>query len=265
MNQNKITGFDFIRAFSVFFVFMAHIITKNSENQVFVLVIRAISPGITMSLLGFISGYLLSSKDIVSFNGGFYIKRFSRIYVALFVCLTVVVAMHIILSYNVICQHSLIHFMGLSFFMELFQVKNNSSIGAGLWFITIINIMYLALPIIVYIYSHKNKTVHLVFAIVVFLFLNQVMSSATSAWNVIIAFNIGCYAGISSSIKEIYKRSMVFYVIATFSLFVLSAFATSNVIFYEVRSFLFPLYPVFVAPLLLKIGNKIKGKLANYN
>jgi len=83
MDQNKINGFDFIRAFSIFFIFIAHIIDKQCDNQTILLIGRAISPGLTMSMLGFISGYLLSSKYKTSFDGIFYIKRFSRIYSSL--------------------------------------------------------------------------------------------------------------------------------------------------------------------------------------
>ncbi len=177
MKQNKIAGFDFIRAFAIFFVFMAHIINKQCDNQIILLIERGISPGLTMSLLGFISGYLLTRKYQKSYDGRFYIKRFSRIYSSIFICLTTVVIMHIMLGYDVINQHSIIHYMGLSFFIELLQVENKSSIGSGLWFITIIIFMYLLLPIISYIYCHKNKIYHLLFVVVVCLFLNHVMYS----------------------------------------------------------------------------------------
>jgi len=261
MNQNKISGFDFIRAFSIFFVFMAHIINKQSDNQAILLIVRAISPGLTMSMLGFISGYLLSSKYKTSFDGKFFIKRFSRIYSSLFICLTFIVIMHIILSYDVINQHLIIHYMGLSFFIELMQVENNSSIGGGLWFITIINIMYLTLPLITYIYSHKNKLIHLVSIVIICLCLDQVMYSIASAWNVVIAFNIGCFIGISSSIDELSKKSTAFYALSTVLLIIISALATSKIIPYEIRGLLFPLYPIFAAPFFFKIGNHLKGIL----
>ena len=259
MDQNKINGFDFIRAFSIFFIFIAHIIDKQCDNQTILLIGRAISPGLTMSMLGFISGYLLSSKYKTSFDGIFYIKRFSRIYSSLFVCLTLIIILHIILSYDVINQHSIIHYMGLSFFIELMQIENNSSIGKGLWFITIINIMYLTIPLITFIYSHKNKLIHVIFVVITCLFLEELMSSTASAWNVIIAFNIGCFIGITSSVNELSQKSTAFYALSTSLLIIISALATSRIIPYEIRHLLFPIYPIFAAPFLFKIGNNLKG------
>jgi len=260
MNQNKnnMCGFDFIRAFSVFFVFMAHIINKQCENTTILLIERAISPGMTMSLLGFISGYLLSSKYKTKFDGIFFIKRFSRIYSSLFICLTVIVVIHIILSYDVINIHSIIHYMGLSLFIDLLQVNNISSIGNGLWFITIINIMYLTLPLMTYIYSHKNKVIHLLSIIIICIFLNHVIYTVPSAWNVIIAFNIGCFIGVSSSIDKSFQKPTTFYAIATLLLFILSALATSSIIQNSIRGLLFPLYPFFIVPLLFRIGSNLR-------
>ena len=120
--MNKIIGFDFIRAFAIFFVFIAHILNKQSHNPIVLLIERTISPGLTMSVLGFISAYILTSK-YKEFDGSFYVKRFSRIYSSLIICLSLITVLHIFLSYDVINQHSIIHFLGLSFFMGLFQVR----------------------------------------------------------------------------------------------------------------------------------------------
>ena len=256
--ENKIVGFDFIRTFAIFFVFMAHILSRQSHNEIVLLIGRSISPGLTMSVLGFISGYLLTSQ-YNTFNGSFYVKRFSRIYSSLISCLSVITILHLILLYNVINQHSIIHFMGLSFFMELFKVTNESSLGGGLWFITIINLMYLLLPLMCQLYTHKYNKIHLLIIIVLCLFFHRVMYGTASAWNVVIAFNIGCYVGLNSSIEMFTKKSLFFYLSATIMLLLLSGLATSRTIPHEVRILLFPFYPLFVIPLLFKVGNRIKG------
>ena len=259
MKKNRINGFDFIRTFAIFFVFMAHIFDKQCDNSTILLIERAISPGLTMSLLGFISGYLLSKKYKTKYDAVFYIKRFSRIYSSLFSCLSCIVILHIILSYDVVNQHSIIHYMGLSFFIDLLQVENNSSIGAGLWFITIINMMYLILPLLSFVYIHKNRIYHLTIIIISCLFLNWVMYSTASAWNVVIAFNIGCYVGLNYSIEKLSQKSIYFYAILTIILIITSTLATSKIIPYEIRSILFPVYPIIVAPLFFKIGNLLTG------
>lgn len=258
--SDKITGFDFIRAFAIFFVFLSHIIHGQADNARILLIAGSISPGLTMSVLGFISGYLLTSKH-KDFDGVFYVKRFSRIYSSLITCLSVITILHLFLSYDVINQHSIIHFMGLSFFMNLFEVANKSSIGDGLWFVTIINILYLLLPLISKLYNHKYKYVHLVIVVLFSLFLNQVMYTTASAWNVIISFNIGCYVGLNSNIDFFTKKSFKFYLFSTSVLLILCGLATSKMISYEFRSLLIPLYPFFAVPLLFKIGNNLKGWL----
>ena len=256
--MKNIIGFDFIRAFAIFFVFIAHILNKQSHNSIILLIERSISPGLTMSVLGFISAYLLTSK-YKKFNGSFYVKRFSRIYSSLIICLSLITVLHLFLSYDVINQHSIIHFMGLSFFMELFQVTNKSSLGGGLWFVTIIIIMYLLLPLMCQFYTHKYKKIHLLIIIFCCLFFNKVMYGVASSWNVAISFNIGCFIGLNSNIKDFFNKSLAYYALATCVLLVLSGLATSKIIPYEIKSLLLPFYPFCAIPMLYKIGNKITG------
>jgi peptidoglycan/LPS O-acetylase OafA/YrhL len=258
-HNNRIEGFDFIRAFAIFFVFLSHIIVKQSHDELILLIIRSISPGLTMSALGFISAYLLVSKYNV-FDGNFYVKRFSRIYSSLLVCLFAITILHKALSYDVINQHLIIHYMGLSFFLDLLSIPNKSSIGIGLWFVTIINIMYLLLPLARVIYRHKYSKAHLFIIILLCMFLNKFMYNAGSAWNVVMAFNIGCYIGINSNIEIFTQKSLLYFLFTTLLLLLLSALATLKILPHEVRNFLLPLYPFFAIPLLFKIGSSLKGR-----
>ena len=251
-------GFEFIRASAILFVFLAHSIDNQSHNEIFLLLIRSISPGLTMSALGFISGYLLSAKYGV-FDGSFYIKRFARIYSSLFVCLFLIGLLHLYLSYDVINQHSIIHFMGLSFFLNLLLVNNKSSIGIGLWFVTIINMMYLLLPLITILYKHRRSWIHLILTVGLCLFFDKVMYGTESAWNVVMSFNIGCYIGVNSDFEKFSNRSLAFYVLTTGVLIMLCAGATARLLPYQIRGLLMPFYPVFALPMLWKIGNRISG------
>lgn len=258
----KIAGFNFVRTFAVYFVFLAHIINAQSDNQFVLLFIRSVSPGLTMSVLGFISGYLLVAK-YESFDGAFYVKRFSRIYSSLFLCLSAVTILHLNMSYDVVNQHSIIHFMGLSFFMELFGVVNNSSLGGGLWFVTVIIILYLLLPLITTLYRHRMAFYHLLLVVFSCIILNTIMYGTASSWNIIIAFNIGCYIGINKDIDAFTEKTTLFYLFTTLVLLMTCVLSTSKIISYEFRTLLLPLYPLFAVPLLLKIGNNIKGYLKN--
>lgn len=85
--DNRIEGYDFIRSFAILVVFLCHAF-KRSTNEVFFLGSHALSPGLTMSLLEFISAALLSARD--EDFGSFLIKRFTRIYSSLIFCLIVI-------------------------------------------------------------------------------------------------------------------------------------------------------------------------------
>lgn len=258
--EERDIGYDFIRMFAICIVFMGHIIGRQIHSEPILLIIRSLSPGLTMSLLGFISGYLLVAKYDL-FDGNFYIKRFSRIYSSLIICLLPIILFHIYLSYDVLNQHSVLHLMGLSFFMDLLHVPNKSSIGAGLWFITIINFMYLSLPLIKKVYSHEHSKIHLFLIIIFCLFFQTILWGSGSGWNVIISFNIGCYVAQNSNIKSLSKRSLMFYIVTTAILLLVCGLSTSKAISYEMRILLLPLYPFFAVPLLYKIGNRVAGKL----
>lgn len=257
---NKDIGFDAIRTFAIFFVLFAHAIDRQTNNENILLFFRSMSPGLTMSMLGFISGYLLINKS-KSYDGLFFIKRFSRIYISLFICLSAISIWHFYLGYNVINQHSIYHFMGLSFFLDLFSVENQSSIGAGLWFITIIIIMYLLIPVIKTLYSHKNRLIHLVLIILGLLAMCNIFVRGTSGWNVIMAFNIGCFIGLNSNIESHCRKSVQLNFLSLILIVLVCGFATAKIIPYNIRMLLFPLYPFFAVPFFYNVGWVLKGWL----
>jgi hypothetical protein len=76
--RNRIDSFDLIRSFAILTIFIDHTITKDPriDNGFAHLAITTLSPGLTMSLLGFISAALLSSTMLN--YGPFLIKRFTR-------------------------------------------------------------------------------------------------------------------------------------------------------------------------------------------
>ena len=74
--QERIEAYDFIRSAAILLVFFGHILGNQITNGAVSLMLRSLSPGLTMSLLGFISAALLSAREHDS--GAFLIKRFSR-------------------------------------------------------------------------------------------------------------------------------------------------------------------------------------------
>jgi fucose 4-O-acetylase-like acetyltransferase len=141
-------GYDFIRSVAILIVFFGHIlqIQARDGHTWFVIHALSLSPGMTMSLLGFISAVLLSDKEYD--YGTFLVRRFTRIFIPLACCLFIMLAAHALLGKKIFTTHVLFHLLGLSAFLDLFEIKNKATIGGGLWFITAILIMYLILPLL---------------------------------------------------------------------------------------------------------------------
>lgn len=249
-------GYDFIRSFAILVVFFGHIIDKQSSNDALLLFLRSLSPGLTMSLLGFISAVLISKKYTASFGANFLIKRLSRIYISLFVCLTFLSLYLLFLGKDVINQHSVLHYMGLSFFFTLFGVKSISPLGSGLWFITGILFMYLLFPFFGKLLCHRRGLAHLLVVISSFTFLDYKMYGTESIWNVTISFSLGIYVGFNDKIKQFEKGNTFAFVLAPL-LLILCALATIRIIPYEIRGLLFAFYPIAFVPLLFDFSSRL--------
>lgn len=255
MNR-RIEGYDFIRSFAILIVFLGHILGKQATNEGIKLVFNSLSPGLTMSLLGFISAVLLSSRNLDV--GSFLIKRFTRIYISLFYCLILILCAHLLLGKEVVNQHMLLHFMGLSAFFDLFLVKNKATIGYGLWFITAINLMYLFLPLLQKIFRHDRGLSHLAIFVILCTMLNFTMYGTSSIWNVVISFSVGVYFGVNGLTDRLIDvKNKFFYIVGCIILLFIVALSTSRVLPYETRQMLFFFYPLAFVPMLFAISAKI--------
>ncbi|OGM11052.1 hypothetical protein A2Z22_03615 [Candidatus Woesebacteria bacterium RBG_16_34_12] len=75
--KDRILGYDVARFFAILTVFFAHILLYQTNNKIIFVSLASLSPGITMSLLGFISAALLSKTtdfmaNFPSFNNVLY-------------------------------------------------------------------------------------------------------------------------------------------------------------------------------------------------
>jgi peptidoglycan/LPS O-acetylase OafA/YrhL len=120
-------GYDLIRTFAILCIFLYHILNRQASNPVVLITINSLLV-VSLSLLGFISAALLSDKSNIDF-GTFLVKRLTRIYLPLILCLTVVLILHAWIGKTQIGQQVLLHFMGLTAFFKLLGVENKTSIG----------------------------------------------------------------------------------------------------------------------------------------
>jgi peptidoglycan/LPS O-acetylase OafA/YrhL len=253
--EGRVRGYDLIRSFAVMTVFLAHIIDGQVTNPVLLNAARSVSPGLTMSLLGFISGALLSSRNTEP--GPFLVKRLTRIYVPLLLCLTLVLVLHALVGRRVLCQHTLLHFLGLSGFFDLFLVKNHSSVGSGLWFITTIIAMYLLLPLLITLFRHKNGLLHIAALVLACIGLSFVMYATLSTWNVVISFCLGVYLSVNDRLDPLLGWGIAFPSLFSAGVIVVCALSTAGVLPYTIRAILFPLYPIAFVPLFFYVAERL--------
>lgn len=140
--KNRILGYDLARAFSVIFVFIAHIVLAQSSNTYAGIFFASVSPGITMSLLAFISACLLAnSKSLITNYPEFIFRRLARLYIPMFYVLSFALVLISIYGTTFNKEHLIYQYMGLGLFFDWLRVPNEAAIGWGLWFVTAIFIM----------------------------------------------------------------------------------------------------------------------------
>lgn len=261
--DKRIVGYDFIRSFAILTVFIGHILTNQPTNEGALLAICTLTPGLTMSLLGFISAALLSAREYDS--GSFLVKRFTRIYVPLLLCLTVVLSLHAFLGKKVLSQHTLLHAMGLSAFFEMFLVQNKATIGGGLWFITVISLMYLVLPLLQKLFRHPRGLMHLILLVIFCTGLNVVTYGMQSTWNVVISFAVGVFCVVNGHIKGLIGvgSNRVFAALGSTGLLIVAALSTAHVLPDWIRGLLFAFYPLAFVPFLFAVSEKLPAVIVS--
>jgi len=252
---HRIYGYDLIRTISILIVYLAHILSNQLSGEFALLLVRTFSPGLTMSLLGFISGSLLARTE--NNLGVFFLKRFSRIYTSLFLCLTCVSLYHYFLGKGVLSQHALLHFMGLTAFFEIFIVKSKAAIGEGLWFITAICLMYILLPLLIILFEHRRGTLHFILIVLGCTLLHLTMYGTQSLWNVFISFCLGVYLSVRDFLPRLIEVKPKYSLPLAITLLIICGLSKSKILPYPVQSFLFVFYPFAFVSLFFAISGKL--------
>ena len=187
-----VAGFDLIRSVSFIFIFLYHIVNRQVSDPAVVLIAK-MAMVISLSMLGFISSILLSDKNIGT--GVFLMRRLTRIYIPLFLCLVSVMIMHALIGKTVVGQHALLHLLGLTGFFKLFGVKSNATIGHGLWFVTTIIGLYFLLPVLHQLFRRSGGFYNLLGVVISCTALNYSLSGTENIFTIVITFSIGVYLG----------------------------------------------------------------------
>jgi peptidoglycan/LPS O-acetylase OafA/YrhL len=242
----RIPAYDLARTFAIVTVFLGHSIINHTSSRLAGQALSSLSPWLTMSLLGFISALLLANRNEES--GAFLIKRFTRLYPSLLLCLAVVTVLQLILGTAVLNADTAVHFMGLSGIFSLISAPNHASVGRGLWFVTVILVMYALLPALRRLFRHRRGFLHLVVIVVLGLVAHRWLF-ADGLWNVFIAFCVGTYLAVSGRLQPLSRWPARWALPTAAGLLGIYALASLELIPIFIRGLLLPFYPVVFLPL----------------
>lgn len=217
--KNRIFGYDLIRSYAICMVFLYHIINRQVEYGVFPIIIRSLSSS-AMALFAFISAMLLS--DQIKDHGEFLIKRFSRIYLSLILCLSSILLIQAFTGEIKINQHTILHFMGLTVFFSLLGVESTVKIGQGLWFISTILGLYMLFPLLQKLFSHRYAVYHLICILAVLSILEFIMWGTEWIFVVVGGFAIGVFIKSNRMTEKILNINISFAILLCIILFSIS-------------------------------------------
>lgn len=258
--KNRISSFDIARTFAILITYVAHIVAFQAPDLPLTTGLLIFSPGATMAILGFISSSLIASRGS-EWSSKELTRRIIRIYIPMFLCTAAsfVLGQFHHISYDI--KQVVLHLLGLSLFMDWFNVPNNATIGYGLWYVTAILTMYLTLPIQVVLFRHRNGLVHFVGYSMLCMLLRQFLPSDTSFWTVAVSFGFGVYLVVNGKLSSIIECSAHKVAPLTFLVLVGSYLALTLPNYNWILGFIIPFYPLALMPFVTSLADKLPRSL----
>jgi len=126
----------------------------------------------------------------------FWRKKLQRLFIRYWFLLFCLSVLLILTGRQVFHWHSLVHLFGMSGFLNVFG-HNQSALGAGLWFFTILMLFYVAYPYLVRLCAANGNDFFLPLVATVFLmFLDNRIVLGFSLWLTTLGFILGVFAGL---------------------------------------------------------------------
>jgi peptidoglycan/LPS O-acetylase OafA/YrhL len=257
MNK-KIEGYNLIRAYAILMVFFYHILNRQDPDGSILLALYIFGHPV-MALLGFISAVLLSKKDWDF--GSFLVKRFTRIYIPLVLCLGVVMVLQAGVGKIVINRHTLYHLLGLTAFFKFFGVQSTATIGYGLWFVTVIVGMYLLFPVLSTLFKHRNGFWHLLGIVLFCMGMDYRLGGVEQTFVVAMGFSVGVYFGANQHLEGLSTQKTRLFFLFPIGLFSLCALSVAGIIPKLIYTLFYALSPVAFVPVLLAFAARLPAQI----
>lgn len=128
--------------------------------------------------------------------GAFWRKKLQRLLVRYWFLLLCLAVLLVARGKPVFHWHSLVHVFGLSGFLNVFG-HNQSALGAGLWFFTVLLLFYATYPYLVRLCVASGKDFFLpLVATAFFMFMDSHVNLGFSLWLTTLGFILGVYCGL---------------------------------------------------------------------
>jgi hypothetical protein len=139
----------------------------------------------------------------------FWRKKLERLGLRFWVILSFLSLILLATGKPVLHWHSLVHFLGLSGVLNWFAIPNRSTLGAGLWFFTLLLLFYIAYPYLVKISEKRaNASLIALTASTAALFLEMKVKVGHELWLTALGFVLGIVYGLHE--PKVSQRSAIF-------------------------------------------------------
>ncbi|MGI6656412.1 MAG: acyltransferase family protein [Desulfobulbus sp.] len=147
-----------------------------------------------LCVFGFSSAYFTGKKYSNGNFTGYWKNKFTRLFVRVIV---IQIFLFIFLFFSrgdsVFCWHSLVHFFGGTGFLNWFHIKDQSPMGNGLWFFTLLLIFYALYPFLISIHEkYYSIWIYMLLYILTFL-LQSFFPMGHMLWLTAFAFLSGIF------------------------------------------------------------------------
>ena len=149
-------------------------------------------------IFSFSSAYFTAKLYGANFDQqDFWRKKLSRLGLRFWVIMSFLTVFLFFQGKTVIDWHTIIHYIGLSGVLNWFSIQNDSALGAGLWFFTLLLIFYIIYPYIAKLCESKFfALLFAIAAIIATLYLESEIKVGHELWLTALGFVLGVGYGL---------------------------------------------------------------------